>query len=149
VTQSESEVLKPAELLKSDLQAELVAGVEDMAIQGVAIALGTEDVARSVKFYVEQLGFTCGLQLAGFARVRLGAADIMLALPNAHTPWNGPSLTGAIYLEVDNVDELWENLKSRARIVYPIETMEYGMREFGLLDDKGYQLSFAPYVEVN
>ena len=50
-----------------------------MAVRGVSIALSTEDVARSVRFYVEQLGFTCTLQMGGFARVRLGAADIMLA----------------------------------------------------------------------
>ena len=68
-----------------------------MAVQGVSIVLSTEDVARSVKFYVEQLGFTCTLQLDGFARVRLGAADIMLALPNAHVPWQGPRFTGSIY----------------------------------------------------
>jgi len=55
-----------------------------MTVQGVSIALSTDDVARSVKFYVEQLGFTCAPQLEGFARVRLGAADIMLAQPNAH-----------------------------------------------------------------
>ena len=124
-------------------------GLEDMAVQGVSIALATEDVARSVKFYVEQLGFTCPLQLEGFARVRLGVADIMLALPNAHVPWQGPRLTGSIYLEVDNVDELWERLKTRARIVYPIETMEYGVREFGLLDDSGYTLSFAQHVATD
>ena len=120
-----------------------------MAVQGVSIALSTEDVARSVKFYVEQLGFTCTRQLDGFARVRLGAADIMLALPNTHAPWQGPCFTGSIYLDVDNVDQLWERLKTRARIVYPIETMEYGMREFGLLDDNGYQLSFAQHVAAN
>jgi uncharacterized glyoxalase superfamily protein PhnB len=120
-----------------------------MAVQGVSIALSTEDVARSVKFYVEQLGFTCTLQLEGFARVRLGAADIMLALPNAHLPWQGPRFTGSIYLEVDNVDELWDGLKTRARIVYPIETMEYGVREFRLLDDNGYQLSFAQHIAAN
>jgi uncharacterized glyoxalase superfamily protein PhnB len=120
-----------------------------MAVQGVSIALSTEDVARSVKFYVEQLGFTCTLQLEGFARVRLGVADIMLAQPNAHVPWQGPRFTGSIYLDVDNVDELWESLKTRARIVYPIETMEYGVREFGLLDDNGYQLSFAQHVAAN
>jgi uncharacterized glyoxalase superfamily protein PhnB len=99
-----------------------------MAVRGVSILLSTEDVARSVKFYVEQLGFTCTLRSGGFARIRLGAADIMLALPNAHLPWQGPRFTGSIYLEVDNVDELWESLKARARIVYPIETMEYGVR---------------------
>lgn len=120
-----------------------------MAVYDVSIALATEDVARSVKFYVEQLGFTCTLQLEGFARVRLGAADIMLALPNAHVPWKGPSFTGSIYLDVDNVDELWETLKTRARIVYPIETMEYGVREFGLLDDSGYTLSFAQHPKAS
>ena len=120
-----------------------------MAVQGVSIALATEDVARSVQFYVDQLGFTCPLQLDGFARVRLSAADIMLALPNAHLPWHRPRFTGSIYLEVDNVDELWESLKTRARIVYPIETMEYGVREFGLLDDNGYRLSFAQHVAAN
>jgi uncharacterized glyoxalase superfamily protein PhnB len=120
-----------------------------MAIQGVSIALSTEDVPRLVKFYVEQLGFTCTLQLEGFARVRLGAVEIMLGLPNAHLPWQGPRFTGSIYLGVDNVDELWESLKTRARIVYPIETMEYGVREFGLLDDNGYQLSFAQHVAAS
>jgi hypothetical protein len=63
-----------------------------MAIQGVSIALSTEDVARSVKFYVEQLGFTCSLQLEGFARVRLGAADIMLVQPNAQSSLARPAL---------------------------------------------------------
>jgi uncharacterized glyoxalase superfamily protein PhnB len=120
-----------------------------MAVQGISIALSTEDVGRSVKFYVEQLGFACTLKLDGFARVRLGAADIMLAQPNAHRPWQGPCFTGSIYLEVDNVDELWESLRGRARIVYPIETMEYGVREFGVLDDNGYQLSFAQHVTAS
>lgn len=121
-----------------------------MAVQGVSIALSTEDVARSVEFYVEQFGFTCNLQTTTFARVRLGAADIMLARPNAHLPWQGPHFTGSIYLSVDNVDDLWESLKVRdARIVYPIETMEYGVREFGVLDDNGYQLSFAQHVATN
>jgi uncharacterized glyoxalase superfamily protein PhnB len=120
-----------------------------MGVQGVSIVFSTEEVARSVKFYVEQLGFTCTLKTDGFARVRLGAADIMLALPNAHLPWRGPSFTGSIYLDVDDVDALWEKLKTRARIAYPIETMAYGAREFGVLDDNGYQLSFAQHVAAN
>jgi uncharacterized glyoxalase superfamily protein PhnB len=114
-----------------------------MAVNWVMISLSTEDVARSVRFYVEQLGFTCTFQSQDFARVEFGAADIMLASPNAHMPWAGPRFTGAIYLDVDNVDELWEQFKARARVVYPLETMDYGLREFGVLDDSGYQLSFA------
>ena len=73
----------------------------------------------------------------------------MLARPNDHLTWQGPRFTGSIYLDVDNVDELWEILKTRARIVYPIETMVYGVPEFGLLDDNGYQLSFAQHVAAS
>ena len=60
-----------------------------------------------------------------------------------------PRFTVSIYLGVDNVDELWESLKTRARIVYAIETMEYGVREFGILNDDGYQLSFAQRAAAN
>ncbi|CAN2533856.1 hypothetical+protein [Methylocapsa aurea] len=117
-----------------------------MTLRTISISLATEDISRSVKFYVEELGFVCLLKLESFARVRSGAADIMLALPNAHHPWQGPRFTGAIYLGVDNVDELWERLKDRVRVVYPLATMDYGVREFGLLDDSGYQLSLAQPV---
>jgi uncharacterized glyoxalase superfamily protein PhnB len=117
-----------------------------MAVRGVSIALSTDDIARSVTFYVEQLGFTCTVRLDRFARVRLGAADIMLALPPAHAPWTGPCFTGALYLEVEDVNALWARLCARVRVVYPIETMDYGVREFGILDDSGYQLSFAQHL---
>jgi hypothetical protein len=95
---------------------------------------------------VEQLGFTCAVQLEGFARVRLGAADIMLEQSNADLPWQGPRFTGSIYLDVDNVDELWESLTTRVRVVYPIETMASGVREFGVPDDNRALLSFAQHV---
>ena len=112
-------------------------------ITTLAISLTTNDVARSVAFYVDHLGFSCGLQLDHFARVRRGDANIMLSLPNAHVPWQGARLTGAIYLTVDDVETLWGSLKDKVRIVYPLQTMDYGVREFGILDDNGYQLSFA------
>ena len=120
-----------------------------MAVQGVSIALATEDVARSVKFCVEQLGFTCTLQLEGFARVRLGAANIMRAAqcPSALAR---PALYRLDLFGVDNVDDLWESSKTRARIVYP--DRDYGVRrarDRGLQTDNGYQLSFAQHVAAN
>ena len=108
-----------------------------------SIALSTDHLERSIGFYVDVLGFDCTLRLDHFARVRCGMADIMLSLPNAHVPWQGARLTGAIYLTVDDVETLWGSLKDKVRIVYPLQTMDYGVREFGILDDNGYQLSFA------
>ena len=69
--------------------------------------------------------------------------------PQCPSAMAGPRFTGSIHLDVNNVDELWESLKTRARVVHPIETTEYGLREFGLLDDNDYQLSFAEYVAPN
>jgi len=97
-----------------------------MAIQGVSIALSTEDVARSVKFYVEQLGFTCALQLEGFARVSAGRCRHYAGSANAHVSWQGPRFTGSIYLDVDNVDELWERLKTRVR--NRVSNRDHGVR---------------------
>ena len=114
-----------------------------MSVNWMSIVLTTEDIARSVRFYVEQLGFTCTFESEIFARVELGCADIMFGAPNAHIPWAGPRFTGSIYLNVDDVDEVWQRLKDRVRVVYPIETVGYGLREFGVLDDNGYQLSFS------
>ncbi len=106
----------------------------------------TDNITRSVAFYTERLGLSCVLQQDSFARLRLGGADLMLALPNVHVAWNGPSLTGAVYVYVDDVDAAWERLKDQVAVVYPIETMSYGLREFGVLDDNGYQLSFAQSI---
>ena len=118
-----------------------------MVASGMGLVLYTDDLARSVAFYTARLGWRCVLQQEGFARLRLGGAGIMLALPNAHVGWNGPALTGAVYLYVDDVDALWVRLRDQVAVVYPVETMAYGLREFGVLDDNGYQLSFAQRVE--
>lgn len=43
-----------------------------------------------------------------------------------------------LFLGVDDVDGLYEQLKGSANIVKEIETQWYGMREFGLADPDGY-----------
>lgn len=73
----------------------------------------------------------------------------MIAYPNAHIPFVGPIFTGSLYIHTDNVDELWNELKDKARICYPIETFEYGMREFALYDNNGYLLQFSQAIGEN
>jgi hypothetical protein len=41
------------------------------------------------------------------------------------------------------VDGLWQRLKDRARVCYPIENFEYGMRELAIYDNNGYLLQFG------
>jgi len=33
---------------------------------------------------------------------------------------------------------VWRRVEGRARVCYPIETFEYGMREFAVYDNNGY-----------
>ncbi|MDZ5452891.1 hypothetical protein U1R88_24840 [Labrys sp. ZIDIC5] len=55
------------------------------------------------------------------------------------------------FVHIESAEAIVEfrEMTTRAvRIMYPIETMKFGVREFGLLDDNGYQLSFAQHVAV-
>lgn len=71
----------------------------------------------------------------------------MIALPNAHVPFEKPVFTGSLYFSPDNVDALWESLHDKATIVYPIENFFYGMREFAILDNNGYMLQFGQEIQ--
>ncbi len=67
----------------------------------------------------------------------------MLAGPDLHARDTAPAFTGSLYLKIDDVDALWERLKDRVRICYPIESFDYGMREFAIYDNNGYVLQFG------
>ena len=51
-----------------------------------------------------------------------------------------PVLTVESIEAADQVNALWERLKDRCKIEYPIEDFEYGMREFAIRDNSGYLL---------
>ncbi|HEY1270672.1 MAG TPA: VOC family protein [Terriglobales bacterium] len=105
------------------------------------------DLEESVAFYREVLGFECANRMEGWAAVRKDDVELMLALPNAHEPFDKPKFTGSFYFRTDAVDEWWSSLKDRAEIVYPIENFDYGMREFAIRDNNGYCLQFGCEVE--
>ena len=53
----------------------------------------------------------------------------------------GASLT--LYIEVENVDELYLKIKDKVSIYKEIDTTWYGQREFYIKDINGYILGFA------
>ena len=44
---------------------------------------------------------------------------------------------------MDNVQEFYDRVRDRVPIVWPLEVMDYGQKEFGLRDGNGYTLAFA------
>ena len=110
--------------------------------------LWTTELQETIQFYVDTLGFTCDEYNEDWGWASLGKdnAGLMLAKPNEHTPFTKPLFTGTFYFNADDVEKLWNELKDKTKIVYPIETFEWGMREFAIYDNNGYTLQFGQEV---
>lgn len=102
----------------------------------------------AIAFYRDFLGFECLSFTDGWATMGSNGVEVMLALPNAHLPFEKPAMTGSLYFNTDDVDAFWECLKDKCEIVYPIEDFEYGMREFAIRDNSGYVLQFGRQIET-
>jgi uncharacterized glyoxalase superfamily protein PhnB len=114
-----------------------------MKIQTLTPMLRTWDIPATVEFYTTVLGFVCDNRTQEWAALRRDGVSIMLSGPNHHERDQKPSFTGSLYFRIDDVDQLWEAVKDRAKVCYPIETFSYGMREFAIYDNNGYLLQFG------
>ena len=116
-----------------------------MRLQSLAPMLRTRDLQASVEFWRSVLGFTCDAleEDWGWASLSRDGVRVMLATPNTHEPYETESFTGSLYFRVDDADAIWESLRGTARVCYPIEDFEYGMREFAIYDHNGYLLQFG------
>ncbi|HJQ38333.1 MAG TPA: VOC family protein [Thermoanaerobaculia bacterium] len=120
-----------------------------MTLQKLTPTLYTRDFRVTVDFYRDVLGFTCDAmdEEVGWASLSRDGVAVMLALPNAHLPFEKPVFTGSLYFRCDHVDELWQQLRDLANICYPIESFDYGMREFAIFENNGYVLQFGQELE--
>ncbi|MFC5872071.1 Uncharacterized conserved protein PhnB, glyoxalase superfamily [Chryseobacterium arachidis] len=110
--------------------------------------LWTENMDETIGFYQQCLGFTLNERNDDWqwASLEKDEVQIMLTKPNSHEKFNGIGFTGSFYFNVDNVDELWEDLKTKVKICYEIETFDWAMREFAIYDNNGYILQFGQHI---
>lgn len=74
----------------------------------------------------------------------------MITKPNSHEKFGRIGFSGSFYFNVDDVEGLWNDLNTITKICYPIETFEWGMREFAVYDNNGYILQFGqPVSEIS
>lgn len=110
--------------------------------------LWTERLDETIGFYTQFLGFI--LQEKNddwrWASLEKDGVQIMLSKPNEIENFNEIGFTGSFYFNVNNVDELWEDLKTKAKICYEIETFDWEMREFAIYDNNGYILQFGQHI---
>jgi lactoylglutathione lyase len=114
-------------------------------------------VERSLAFYIDTLGFTRGMTVPDaspfvFASVTSGAVEIFFNDAAAATREypvfaNKPiGATGTMFIEMQGVDALHARLEGSVKIVMPLVTQFYGLREFAIEDPDGYVITFAERV---
>ena len=107
--------------------------------------LRTNDIKATIDFYTSVIGFTCSNyhEEWGWASLERDGLEIMLATPNAHEAFDKAAFTGSFYFQVEDVDKWWDRIKDKAKVCYPVEDFDYGMREFAVYDNNGYLLQFG------
>ena len=114
-------------------------------------------VERSLAFYVDTLGFVRGMTVPeqppfAFGSVTAGPVEIFFndaaGAVKEYPGFAGKPIgaTGTLFIEVDGVNALHDRLELRVKVVMPIETKFYGMREFAIEDPDGYVITFAERV---
>ncbi|MCW1961531.1 VOC family protein [Chryseobacterium viscerum] len=111
--------------------------------------LWTENFDETIGFYMHILGFTLMDRNDDWqwASLRKDEIYIMLSRPNQYEKNISIGFSGSLYFNVNKVDELWEDLKTKAKVCYEIESFEWGMREFAIYDNNGYILQFGEPID--
>jgi catechol 2,3-dioxygenase-like lactoylglutathione lyase family enzyme len=112
------------------------------------------DVARSIKFYCDVLGFTLGPTVPDaapyvFAIVQSGPVQIYLNAPEPAIA-EYPALTDrplggtlTLFVAVTDIRQVHDDLKDEVTIVMPLEHKWYGVTEFAFVDPDGYVITYA------
>ncbi|MBY0527479.1 MAG: VOC family protein [Gemmataceae bacterium] len=104
------------------------------------------DLQRAVDFYTGVLGFRVCWQAANDGggencMLQAGATDVLLST-GSHLG-DKPQLTGTLYSQMEGVQAFYDRIKEQVEVVWPLEVMHYGQKEFGIRDEDGCTLAFA------
>ena len=125
--------------------------------QSVTPNLLVRDVKKSTEFYRDVLGFTMGETVPDqepFVFVWMKHGDVSVFLNDinaaaedypaaAKMPAGG---TAALFFIISDVDGYHAAVAPRARVIMPLKTQFYGMREFAVTDPDGHIITFAERV---
>ena len=130
---------------------------KSMNVKRITPVLLVKNIEPVVPFWVDRLGFTKTVEVPegnklGFVAFQKGTAEVMYQT-YASVEKDAPSSMSAearkgptyLYMEVDNLDAVLAAMKD-IKIVMPVRTAFYGMREFGVRDPGGHFITFAQAV---
>lgn len=128
-----------------------------MKLNKLSPILWTKNLQESIDFYVNILGFTCWRQVDRFASLFKDNVAIMLVIPiddpddckdpaDTEEFFPKPHFTGSIYIEMENIDEFWDKIKDKVKVVHGISNQEWMVRDFVVCDNNGYELVFGQEI---
>lgn len=116
----------------------------------------TTDIESSMKFYTEILGFEINEYFPNnkdptWVAIQIGNQRLAIGktFKDINHKYHSRGIVGSgvhFYIIVDNVDEIYEKLKSKAEIFDEIANTSWGSREFAIKDVNGYIISFSDSV---
>lgn len=106
----------------------------------LTILLRCRDLAETRRFYQSALGFNVRDTAEGTLTVEQHGGALIFTSADL---WEGaPSLSGTIYFSIPDADGYFLSVKDKTSVIWPIQDMPYGSREFGIKDCNGYHLAF-------
>jgi len=124
-----------------------------MPVKQAIPLLRVSDVARSLAWYLETLGFVGDPFPATpphqFAILRHGSAEVMLRRGSPPARPQPRPYDWDVYLRLDhaNLRQLFATLSARGIVTRRLEQMFYGLAEFEITDPDGYALCLSQAVE--
>jgi len=128
-----------------------------VTVKKITPVLLVKEIEPLVPFWIDRLGFAKTIEVPdgnklGFAACQKGAAEVMYQTYASVEKDAPPSMSAEarkgptyLYLEVDDLDAVLAALKD-VKIVMPVRTAFYGMREFSVQDPGGHFITFAQPV---
>ncbi len=128
--------------------------IKSMNVKRITAVLLVKEIEPVIPFWVDRLGFTKTIEVPdgnrlAFVAFQKGATEVMYQTYESvekdapkqvsETARKGPSY---LYMEVDNLDAVLAAMKD-AKIVMPVRTAFYGMKEFSVQDPGGHFITFA------
>lgn len=130
---------------------------KSMNVKRITPVLLVKEIEPLIPFWVERLGFTKTIEVPdgnklGFVTFQKGTVEVMYQT-YASVEKDAPASMAAearkgptyLYMEVDNLDAVLAAMKD-VKIVMPVRTAFYGMKEFSVQDPGGHFITFAQPV---
>ncbi len=136
-----------------------------MELKKLTPNFAVQDIEKTVAFYRDVLGFTLEMAVPEdksgdeqelterkkyiYAMMSRDGVGVMFqrtdSIGEDVPPLKGVPIGASVsfYIEVEDIDALYHEIKPKARVVKELEAAWYGMQEFYIKDCNGYILGFA------